>query len=123
MGSSSERLRRKFSLALAEDVAAGDEYKYKLSVAINELLFDKAGPIPIREGRPRFDGASGTVYPSVQLNARADNVALFPEFVDSSLQIRSVKHTIIKPFNPKSREYGVEILFDTNKFDGNQIIW
>lgn len=37
-----ERLRRKFSLALAEDVAAGDEYKYKLSVAINELLFDKA---------------------------------------------------------------------------------
>lgn len=118
-----ERLRRKFSLALAEDVAAGDEYKYKLSVAINELLFDKAGPIPIREGRPRFDGASGTVYPSVQLNARADNVALFPEFVDSSLQIRSVKHTIIKAFNPKSREYGVEILFDTNKFDGNQIIW
>jgi hypothetical protein len=92
------RLRRKFSLALAEDVSTGDEYKYKLSVAINELRFDKAEPIPLREGRRRFDRASGTAYPSVQLNARADNFALFLEFVDSSLQIRTVKHTACRGF-------------------------
>ena len=118
-----ERLRRKFSLALTEDVGAGDEYKYKLSIAINELLFDKAGPIPLREGRPRFDLASGTAYPSVQLNARADNLALFPEFVDSSLRIRAVIHTLIEEFNPVTREYNAKILCQTDKFEGSQIIW
>jgi len=118
-----ERLRRKISLAFAEEVTVGSEYKYKLSVAINELFFDKAEPIPHREGGPRFNQASGTVYPSVQLNARADNLAVLPEFVDSSLVVRTVKYSLVKEFNPVSKEYNVEILCHTNNFAGSQIIW
>ena len=35
------QLRRLLSLAFTADVSGGREYRYKLSVAINELLFDK----------------------------------------------------------------------------------
>jgi hypothetical protein len=40
------RLRQQISLAFTEDVRDGQEYRYKQSIAINELLFDDADPCP-----------------------------------------------------------------------------
>jgi hypothetical protein len=39
------KLRRQLSLAFTEDIKDGREYRYKQSIAIFELLFDKAEPI------------------------------------------------------------------------------
>jgi hypothetical protein len=116
-------LRRKFSLALAEDVQQGDEYKYKLTVAINELLFDEAEPIPNHPGGPRYDRPAGTAYPSMQVRGRADNVALFPAFVDSSLRIRSVKYLIVDSVDQKHADYAGRTLKTATSFDGNLILW
>jgi len=61
------RLRQRLSMAFAADVPPGMEHRYKLSVAINELLFNGASPIPIRQGpdAPKSSRAAGTVYPSM----------------------------------------------------------
>ncbi len=48
------RLRAQLSLAFTEDVREGWEYRYKQSIAINELLFDGASPIPRTSGRPKI---------------------------------------------------------------------
>jgi hypothetical protein len=86
------KLRRLLSLAFTADTSNGREYRYKLSVAINELLFDKAEPLPPRPGGPQWDRVAGTAYPAMQMKGMADNVAIWPEFVDSSLAIRSVRY-------------------------------
>jgi hypothetical protein len=59
------KLRRLLSLAFTEDIPVGREYRYKQSIAINELLFDKAEPIPLRPGGPKSPRVAGTVYPDI----------------------------------------------------------
>jgi hypothetical protein len=71
-------LRRQLSLAFTEDVRDGREYRYKQSIAINELLFDDAGPLPKYPDGPRIGRVAGTVYPAIQLRGSADNWRYFP---------------------------------------------
>jgi hypothetical protein len=54
------KLRRKLSLAFTELIESGNEYRYKQTVAITELLFDKAEPLPTTLMGPRINrvGAS-----------------------------------------------------------------
>jgi hypothetical protein len=62
---SNARLRHQLSEAFTEDVPKGEEWKYKLPIAINELLFDGAGRLPINApDGPRFGQVVGTVYPA-----------------------------------------------------------
>jgi hypothetical protein len=90
------RLRRQFSLAFIEDIRDGQEYRYKQSIAINELLFGAAEPLPAYPDGPRLRRAAGTVYPAMQLRGSTDNVAITPDFVDTSLQIKSVRYILIE---------------------------
>jgi hypothetical protein len=46
------KLRRLLSLAFTEEIRIGWEYRYKQSIAINELLFEEAEPIPLRPSGP-----------------------------------------------------------------------
>jgi hypothetical protein len=104
------QLRHRLSLAFTEDVGPGSEYRYKQTVAINELLFDKAEPIAFRPGGPRFDKVAGTVYPAMRLRGMADNIVLSPQFVDSSLQLRSVRYVeVIQAVEEKSH-FSVQLL-------------
>jgi hypothetical protein len=91
-----EQLRRRLSLAFTKDVRKGQEYKYKLSIAINELLFDKAEAIPKVTDGPSSNHAAGTIYPAMQMRGAADNLAIRPEFVDTSLRIKSVRHVLVE---------------------------
>ena len=91
-----KKLRRLLSLAFTADTSRDREYRYKLSVAINELLFDKAGPLPLRASGPRFERVAGTAYPTMLMKGVADNVAIWPEFVDSCLSIKSVRYVEIE---------------------------
>ena len=98
-------LRRRFALAMAESVSEANEYRYKLTIAINELLFDRAEPLPILPGGPEYDRAAGTAYPSLQMRGRADNVALLPEFVESSLRIKSATYLEVVAVDEKLMIY------------------
>lgn len=56
-----------------EVVPRGQEYKYKISISLAEMLMS--------DGR-----IAGFMYPSIAMYANADNLALKPAFVDSSLR-------------------------------------
>jgi hypothetical protein len=90
------RLRRALSLAFTEDIQAGREYRYKQSIAINELLFGGAEPLPIFADGPQCDRAAATAYPAMQMRGSADNIAILPEFADTSLVLMSVRYVLVE---------------------------
>ena len=110
-------------MAMAESVSEANEYRYKLTIAINELLFDRAEPLPILPGGPEYDRAAGTAYPSLQMRGRADNVALLPEFVESSLRIKSATYLEVVAVDEKLMIYEARTLRSATAFDGDTIIW
>ncbi len=118
------KLRRQLSEAFTEDVPEGEEYRYKLAIAVNELLFGDAEPLrtDLPDG-PRCDRAAGTVYPAMQMKGAADNVAIWPEFVDRYLRLKSVGYVLVEAVNAEKRSYTVSSLAMSNEFSGKEIIW
>jgi hypothetical protein len=122
--SANERLRRALSLACTEDVHPGEEYRYKLSIAINEWLFDGAGLMPTdypdgpRDGRP-----AGTVYPAMRMRGIADNAALLPEFVDRYLRLDWVQWVLIEAASDKPPLCTVKHLATAREFPDGNIVW
>lgn len=68
-----------FAAEFAKIVPPGQEYLYKLSMAIAELHFSS-------------DMFGGLLYPSMAMRANADNLALKPECVDKYLSLRKVEY-------------------------------
>jgi len=119
-----ERLRRALSLACTEDVHKGDEYRYKLSIAINELMFDGAEPMPTDyPDGPRDGHGAGTVYPAMKMRGLADNVAIWPEFVDRYLRIELVQWVLVEAANEQHSLYTVKHLATSREFPDRNIIW
>lgn len=117
------RLRRLLALAFTEDVPAGEEYRYKQTVAINELLFDRAEPLHRVEGGPRFNEAAGTAYPAMQMMGVADNLVLLPKFVDSSLTIRSSLCLRVEAVDERKNAYTTLTVAQASAFQDGKIIW
>jgi hypothetical protein len=120
----SAALRRTLSEAFSEMVPEGKEYQYKLPIAINELLFDRAGPLPTDlPNGPRIDRAAGTVYPALRMRGAADNVAIQPEFADRALRPTRASFVLIEAANPETLSYTILSVAEADKFVGNEIIW
>ena len=119
-----ERLRRALSLACTEDVRSGEEYRYKLSIAINEWLFDGAGLMPSdlpdgpRDGRP-----AGTVYPAMRMRGIADNIAILPEFVDRYLRLEFVQWVLIEAASDDPPSCTVKHLATARDFPDGNLVW
>jgi hypothetical protein len=112
------------SLACTEDVHKGDEYRYKLSIAINELMFDGAEPMPTDyPDGPRDGRAAGTVYPAMKMRGLADNVAIWPEFVDLYLRIELVQWELVEAADEQHSLYTVKHLATSREFPDGNIIW
>ena len=83
-----EFLAREFTLDVAED----QDYLYKISIAITETL--------IGQKVVRTDGTSymfdGLLYPTVAMQANADNLALTPECADRHLRFVWAQHALIQ---------------------------
>jgi hypothetical protein len=118
------KLRQQLSMAFTEDVPEGEEFRYKLPIAINELLFDGAGPLPtdVPNG-PRCDKVVGTVYPAMQMRGAADNVAIWPGFVDRYLRLKFVSYVLVEVADAARQTFTVSSLAMSDQFRGNEIIW
>jgi hypothetical protein len=116
-------LRRSLSRAFTEVVREGREYKYKQSIAINEQLFDKAEPLTKIPNGPSSSRVAGTIYPALGMRGVADNAAILPEFVDSSLQIKSVYYVLVEAADEATPSYAFLTLAMSSTFSGNNIIW
>jgi hypothetical protein len=117
------KLRRKLSLAFTERIDAETEYRYKQTVAISELLFDKAAPLPRTPTGPQIDRAGGIVYPTAQMHGTADNVAIWPDFVDACLALQSVRYVLIEDSDEERASYSFLVLFTARDFRDGEIIW
>jgi hypothetical protein len=119
-----ERLRKALSLACTEDVHEGEEYRYKLSIAINELLFDGAQVVPSNHPKgPRDGRAAGTVYPAMKMRGVADNAAIWPEFVDKYLRLELVQWVLIEAADEQRSSYTVKHLATSREFPSGNLIW
>jgi hypothetical protein len=118
-----EKLRLQLSSAFTEDIPDDQNYRYKQSIAINELLFDGASPFPQYLDGPKYTQAAGTVYPAIRMRGAADNVAIWPEFVDSSLRIRSIRYVLVEAADETTLSYTFLTLAISTTFDGNNILW
>jgi len=117
------RMRRQLSLAFTKDVRPGQEHLYKQSIVIHELLFDRAEPLKTHPDGPRFDRAAGTAYPALQMRGAADNVALWPEFVDSSLRLRRVLYVRVEAADPASSSYSLLTVGISREFPDGHLVW
>jgi hypothetical protein len=118
------KLRHQLSEAFTDDVREGEEWRYKLPIAINELLFDGAGPLPINmPDGPRFEKVVGTVYPAMRMKGAADNAAIWPEFVDRFLRLKFVSYVLVEAADAERQSYSVSSLAQSDEFDGDEIIW
>jgi hypothetical protein len=118
-----DRLRCQLCLAFTEDIPGDREYRYKQSIAINELLFDGASPLPKYPDGPKSSHAAGTVYPAIRMRGSADNVAIWPEFVDSGLRIKSVRHVFIEAADGVTSSYTLLTRAMSTTFHGRDIVW
>jgi len=118
------KLRYQLSEAFTEEVPEGEEWRYKLPIAINELLFDGAGPLPIDHvDGPRFDKVIGTVYPALRMRGAADNVAIWPEYVNRFLRLKFVSYVLVEAADAERQSYSVSSMAQSDEFNGNEIIW
>jgi hypothetical protein len=118
------RLRRRMSLAFTADVPEGEEYRYKETIAINELLFDRASPIPFHgPNAPRSDRVAGTVYPTVRMRGLADNVAMWPDFVDRHLKVKSVRYVRVEAADQEKLAYTFLTVAYSQTFSDKTIVW
>jgi hypothetical protein len=118
------RLRQALSIACTADVHKGNEYLYKLSIAISELMFDGAGPLRIDlPGGPRESRAAGTVYPAMKLRGVADNMAIWPEFVDRYLTIDLVQWVVVEEADEARSLYTIKHLATAREFPDGKLVW
>lgn len=116
-------LRRQLSMAFTEYVPELQEYRYKRSIAINELLFDGASPLPLYPDGPRSTRAAGTAYPAMEMHGAADNIAIWPEFVDSSLRLKSVRYVLVEATDEARSSYTFLTMSMSTEFAGRDIVW
>src|SRR5216683_3287859 len=118
------QLRRQLSEAFTEDVEEGQEDRYKLPIAINEVLFGDAEPLPtdLPDG-PRCDKAAGTVYPAMRMQGIADNIAIWPEFVDRWLRLRAVSYVLVEAADAERSAYAVSSIDMCEEISGRNLVW
>jgi hypothetical protein len=119
------RIRRRMSLAFTREVAEGEEWQYNETVAINELLFDRAELLPVSNApdAPTIRRPVGTVYPAVRMNGLADNAAIWPEYVERCKRVKSVRYVRVEAADHGKLAYTFLTLAHSDALDGSTIVW
>jgi len=119
------RTRLRLSLSFTDEIEDGEQwnYRYKRSVAVFELLFDRAEPLSLLPGGVTIPRAGGTVYPAMRLMGMADNLAIFPEFVIEALALRRVLWIKVEKVDLVRRAYSLLTEAQATDFSGGKIAW
>jgi hypothetical protein len=117
------RMRQKLSKAFTADVPEGLEYRYKQSIAISEWFPSELSSYVPKPGTPKTGKIAGIVYPALKMRGDADNVVLLPEFVESSLKIKSVRYVKIEATDEKTCSYTVLVTAFADTFSINNTDW
>ena len=74
-------------------------------------------------GAPKHKRVAGTVYPATGMRGDADNAVLLPEFVDSSLRIKTVRYVYVEAADQTASAYTFLTVGMADTFTGDQIQW
>lgn len=107
-------------------VPQGQEYLYKISIAIAEKLYQ--GNLHMDSVGEEFDGErrfGGILYPTLAMRANSDNVALLPEFADRYLRLESVEWVRVDSVSDDfNNQYQITMLDFASSFgEGGEIEW
>lgn len=120
-----EKVRRKLSEAFTTDVRDGEEYRYKQSIAIIESMSEEV-QLDFPDGNnevPKHEKIAGAVYPAMRLRGDADNLVLLPEFVDSSLRLRTIRHVRVEAADEAASAYTFLTIGFADRFSSDRIQW
>lgn len=107
-------VKEAFSRYFAQKFSSNDSFRYKLTVALAEM---HRGTIVTKNTQ-----FAGLLYPSVQMSANGDNLALLPWFVDRHLQFRKAVHVQIK--GRTATTFDVDYLDAAHGFDASgKLAW
>lgn len=95
-------IRHFFATEFSKIITPGQEYLYKISIAISELHFS-------------HEIFAGLLYPSLSMRANADNMVLKPECVDQYLRLHKVEY--IRIDEASDYEFKVTILDFADSLD------
>jgi len=97
------------SFKFSKAVNFGEERYYKLTIAISRKLFES-------------EIFSGLLYPTITMTGNADNIVLKRNFVDQSLEFKSVESIEIK--EAKDRKYDIQVLDSATKVnEKGDLLW
>jgi hypothetical protein len=84
----------------------------------------RASPITTQgDDGPRSARVAGTVYPTVKLKGLADNVVIWPDFVDRYLKIKSVRFIRLEAVDSQKLAYSFLTVGYSETFSDKSIIW
>lgn len=93
----------------AKLISSGEEHYYKLTIAISRKLF-------------KSDIFAGLLYPTIAMGGNADNIVLKKDFVDASLEFKSIEYIEIR--EAKDRKYEVQVLDSAAKTnEKGDLLW
>jgi hypothetical protein len=98
-------IKQFFATEFAKIVPPGQEYLYKISIAIAELHFSN-------------DMFGGLLYPSMAMRANADNLAFKPECVDNHFSLRKVEYIRVDKTDASGFKVTILDFADTLDNDG-----
>lgn len=97
------------SYKFSKIVNSEEEHYYKLTIAISRKLF-------------KSDLFSGLLYPTIAMTGNADNIVLKRNFVDQTLELKSVEYIEIK--EAKDRKYDIQVLDSATKVnEKGDLLW
>ena len=105
-----------FATEFGQKINEGKEHLYKLSIAISESL---AGANQTIEDLNGVFGWGGLIYPSIHTGG--DNLVLFPEVVDSCLELVNVEYVRVDKI--ESPKVTITHLDFSNTFNDGLIEW
>jgi hypothetical protein len=106
-----DRINRFFEESFTRIIPPNQEYLYKLTAIIAERFF-----------KNKSDSKCGLMFPTIAMQANAENFALTPDLVDERLQFESAAWFVVE--EARDFTYKVRKLFYSDFIDSdNQIIW
>jgi hypothetical protein len=93
---------------ITERVLPGEEYKYKLTIALARILL-------------ATDFVHGVAYPTVSMRGNGINLAIKTDFVDRALKFVSAEFLEVTKVD--NSEFSLKKLYSADKIENNRIVW
>jgi hypothetical protein len=102
-----------FAKQFSRRISEHSDHEYKLSVAITELMMP----------RSQLGEIHALAYPALAAQGNHDNVVIWPEAVESHLELERAIYFRVSHYDPAKPSYHAVELAIAESFEGGEIHW